>query len=354
MEPVCWEELSLLGCKGDTLTVTARDGGEFEGGLDTPCCHASDFAANCQEFFADILNDLAIFLEILAPYFTLYFTFIICIAGLLKALVGVAGGATRASLTQHQTRRNNMADVSAKDGSQETLVNLLALLCNLALIPMVTGKPLVIWTLFFIFTILHLYANYRAVAAVTMETFNPTRLHIVLQCYLSSGFEFVTSVRSANRLEPILMRTRRQFSVNLGTPVSVIARNFGQLKTLVTLYEDCNYLLGVDLRKDSINIVLHEDSDVRDELVAVFQAEVIEYAVRHKNLTYRRPTESSVLQKVIDAARNSDIIGVLTHSRQLTHDTFPHFVKLAENEGWLTQVALLCADEWRARWDVRD
>ena len=32
--------------------------------------------------------------------------------------MGVAGGATRTALTQHQARRNNMADVSAKDGSQ--------------------------------------------------------------------------------------------------------------------------------------------------------------------------------------------------------------------------------------------
>jgi len=36
----------------------------------------------------------------------------------VQAVVGVAGGATRAALTQHQARRNNMADVSAKDGSQ--------------------------------------------------------------------------------------------------------------------------------------------------------------------------------------------------------------------------------------------
>ena len=37
---------------------------------------------------------------------------------LLQSLVGVCGGATRAALTQHQARRDNMADVSAKDGSQ--------------------------------------------------------------------------------------------------------------------------------------------------------------------------------------------------------------------------------------------
>lgn len=48
---------------------------------------------------------------------------------LLQSLVGVAGGATRAALTVHQARRDNMADISAKDGSQvlyfhETIVNI--------------------------------------------------------------------------------------------------------------------------------------------------------------------------------------------------------------------------------------
>lgn len=37
---------------------------------------------------------------------------------LVQSLVGVAGGATRAALTLHQARRDNMADISAKDGSQ--------------------------------------------------------------------------------------------------------------------------------------------------------------------------------------------------------------------------------------------
>lgn len=41
---------------------------------------------------------------------------------LLQSLVGVAGGATRAALTVHQARRDNMADISAKDGSQVFLL----------------------------------------------------------------------------------------------------------------------------------------------------------------------------------------------------------------------------------------
>lgn len=56
--------------------------------------------------------------------------------------VGVSGSATRAAVTQHQARMNNMADVSAKDGSQETLVNLIALVASLILLPIVSGKTM--------------------------------------------------------------------------------------------------------------------------------------------------------------------------------------------------------------------
>lgn len=34
-----------------------------------------------------------------------------------------------------------MADVSAKDGSQETLVNLAAMICSLLLVPIVSDNP---------------------------------------------------------------------------------------------------------------------------------------------------------------------------------------------------------------------
>lgn len=45
-----------------------------------------------------------------------------------------AGGATRAALTHHQATRGNTADVAAKDGSQETLVNLAAMSLGIWLI----------------------------------------------------------------------------------------------------------------------------------------------------------------------------------------------------------------------------
>lgn len=56
---------------------------------------------------------------------------------LLQSLVGVAGGATRAALTVHQARRDNMADISAKDGSQVLFFYRFFLTCDLCCLQIV-------------------------------------------------------------------------------------------------------------------------------------------------------------------------------------------------------------------------
>lgn len=76
---------------------------------------------------ADVLNDIAMGIEIFVlPMFLQHATFILCATTTMKAIVGVAGGATRAALTQHHAIRGNLADVASKDSAQETCVNLIA------------------------------------------------------------------------------------------------------------------------------------------------------------------------------------------------------------------------------------
>ncbi|KAF4015780.1 hypothetical protein G4228_007380 [Cervus hanglu yarkandensis] len=160
-----------------------------------------DCNAKQWRLFADVLNDIAMFLEIMAPILPFCFTITVCISNLAKCLVGVAGGATRAALTMHQARRNNMADVSAKDGSQETLVNLAGLLVSLLMLPLVSDSPSLSLGCFFFLTTLHVYANYRAVRALVIETLNEQRLWLVLRHFLQRGE--VLGPTSANQMEPL-------------------------------------------------------------------------------------------------------------------------------------------------------
>ena len=140
----------------------------------------SNYFSDCKKWrlVADILNDLAFGLDILAPHFPRsFFAPISCASSSLRAIVGVAGGATRTCVTRHQAKQENLADVSAKDGSQETLVNVISLLISLVMLPAVDQDPVLVWTLSIIFTLIHLYANYRAVRSLKFDTLNQKRLN---------------------------------------------------------------------------------------------------------------------------------------------------------------------------------
>ena len=59
------------------------------------------------------------------------------------------------------------------------------------------------WLVFFLFTLLHVFANLKAVKAVTMETLNRARFMIILKQFASTNY--VASVKEVNRLEPVII-----------------------------------------------------------------------------------------------------------------------------------------------------
>ncbi|OON18399.1 hypothetical protein X801_05747, partial [Opisthorchis viverrini] len=207
-----------------------------------------------QGLLADIINDCALFLELASSFFPSVFTFIICVANLCKSVVSVAGGATRAAVTLHQALDNNVADVAAKDGSQETLSNLLALFFNLSVVYFVTGNWSVIWTGFIILTFIHVYANYRAVQCLRLSTFNRNRFHIAVQQWLrqrlfhgpsvseSTAIPF-PSIEWVNSREPILFPASNA-RIHLGCSLQTLPnKEQYNLKDLINVFSQEKYLL---------------------------------------------------------------------------------------------------------------
>ncbi|XP_034252608.1 RUS1 family protein C16orf58 homolog [Thrips palmi] len=221
--------------------------------------------ADCKKWrlFADIVNDLAMFLELLLPFFMGYSTALFCVATLLKSIVGVAGGATRAALTQHQAIRDNMADVSAKDGSQETCVNLLASLAGIVVLTAVQDSRF-LWLLFFIFTSIHIYANYKAVKSLTISTLNIARLNIVISNYIQTGT--VLNPDIVNQKEAVVLGqglTAKDIcghKIVIGESVASVVRDSAltadQFKVLHHLHEDRGYMLVPSLKEKKIFILL--------------------------------------------------------------------------------------------------
>ncbi|XP_055008473.1 RUS1 family protein C16orf58 homolog isoform X2 [Boleophthalmus pectinirostris] len=201
-----------------------------------------DSEAKRWRLFADVLNDVAMFMEILAPFFPSFLA-IVCTAGVFKSIVGVAGGATRAALTVHQARRDNMADISAKDGSQETLVNLAGLLVSLLLIPLVTENAPLTLFLFALFTFLHLVSNFKAVRAVVMETFNEARLDLVWRNFVQNGQ--ILTPRRANEREPVCNWFVGSVPVLLGVRLQDLVHSPEEFERVTRRGQERRFLIGV-------------------------------------------------------------------------------------------------------------
>ncbi|XP_062918516.1 RUS1 family protein C16orf58 homolog isoform X1 [Mobula hypostoma] len=302
--------------------------------------------------FADLLNDLAIFIEITAPAFPTIFTLIICVSCLLKSVVGVAGGATRAALTVHQARRDNMADVSAKDGSQETLVNLAGLSAGALLAPLTADNLLLTHLLFALFTILHLFANYRAVRAVVMETLNNARLRLLLDTFLREGV--VPLPASINPREPLLPAFWRRGTVRLGAPLHTICQSVAEYQRAIE-NNSKNYLLGIHRDTGEVSICLREGAGSVDIIQAAIHAELL-LLLLHRDLTGFRVEHRKLaeLQASIRTAQDERLWDVVSATHLLVDQLFPGLVSGARSSGWLTERHQLGPDEWRARWGPGD
>lgn len=232
---------------------------------------SSKLDSDCKKWrlIADILNDLAFSLDLIAPVFPTLFTPIICMSSVVRSIVGVAGCATRSVVTQHQAKVENAADVAAKDGAQETFVNVIALIYSLLLLPLITGHRLTTWTFYFAFTAVHLYANYRAVTSLNFRTFNRNLLHIVTKNYVEKGR--ILSVEQANASEPLFhdIPGRRYYGRSL---VDVL--NIDKYHDKFIMETDFAVLYRDGIRKEKIvYIAIASTSDFETQITAAFYAE---------------------------------------------------------------------------------
>ena len=81
--------------------------------------------AKYYRFIADAFNDSAFFLDLAVPFLSTGYKIIFLVgAEALRALCGVAGGASKAAISQHFARAGNLAELNTKEASQETAVGL--------------------------------------------------------------------------------------------------------------------------------------------------------------------------------------------------------------------------------------
>ena len=157
------------------------------------------FAYVCSDLFevnvkdwrltADVLCNIALIFDMLVSIFPEHFLLLACISSVCKSCCGLVAGATRARISAHFAHRGHLADVTAKESTQETAITLIGLALGLICTNFFDiGKdPASAWTLFFVLMVIHQLANYQLVRALILDTFNPQRIYLLVQ--YSCSFE---------------------------------------------------------------------------------------------------------------------------------------------------------------------
>lgn len=236
-----------------------------------------------------------------------------------------------------------MADVSAKDGSQETLVGLAGLLVSLLMLPLVSDRPSLSLCCFFFLTALHIYANYRAVRALVIETLNEGRLWLVLKHFLQT--QEVLGPTAANRMEPLWTGFWPSLFLSLGVPLHRLTSSVLELQQLVEGHRE-PYLLRWDQPRNQVQVVLSPMAGPETILRAATHGLLLG-ALRGDGPL---PEELDKLRNRVWAGPEKESWVIVRDMHHVLDKLFPKFLKGLQDAGWRTEKHQLEVDEWRATW----
>lgn len=298
---------------GAAMTWAMKDGMGMIGGL-LFSYHASPyFDAYVLEFrlFADLINDVALTLDMMAPLVpSSWLLWLMSSSTLSKTMCGMSAGATKSSITVHLALEGNMADLNAKEGTQETLVSLLGMLLGVQLAKYLEklqqtyqDKPFTLngyipseweikvevavsWSIFLFLTWVHMWANYRGVKLLKLKSLNRERTTAVLHSIVAVMAENYwkipeapsqvnlekTDIFNPEDIEESMIRATatllfpRQQSIALGMPLLEILQSSANPVSLVQQFQNERYIVGI--RNNKVMATLRTGATNKDELKA--------------------------------------------------------------------------------------
>ncbi|KAJ8681308.1 hypothetical protein QAD02_017095 [Eretmocerus hayati] len=262
------------------ITWVLKDGTGMVGRIIFAWWQGNNLDSQCKKWrlFADILNDTAMTIEVVVPYMSSYSSYILCLTTGMKAIVGMAGGATRTAIMQHHAISDNMADVSAKEHSQGTLVNLAGSVVGILILLIIHERLFILICLLLVGA--HIVSNYFAVTSLQINTLNEDRLSLIIRDYIL--YHTVSSVEDINKRESVFISIETPaskifgFTIENGVSMEYVLEkklvDSKDVRSLIALFQRRKYLPVMDLKQKKIHVILSKDAQDLDILKAYFHS----------------------------------------------------------------------------------
>ena len=344
-----------------TLNFLIRDGCGMLASLLFTSYAASSFRRNVKrwKYFADIMVDIGITLEIIAPFPRLkgWFLPLICLANVCKALCGVAAGACSGAFQLYWSMtiigtQDGISEISAKNGAQRTVIGGLGLVMA-GLLAKVLGSghvSKIVWTgLYCALTSVHLVANWWSLKLVALDWLNSWRLHFIVDQFLRSvqgsvdGTKTGKKVHLSNpkevsRIEPLLflpeLKRKNSCPIEMGVSFNRFARmshhTSASLQSILSEKQKQKYLLSVGhagrkrvKQKRQVLVAFTPECNNKDVAMAYLHACIVDDELASTLKEQRNDVEEIEIVKEVETKAESKLTRL-----------FPLFEKSASNAGW--------------------
>ena len=172
-----------------------------------------------------------------------------------------------------------MTDLVAKEGSQETAVNILGIIGGYYFLAILNDNIYVTWMAFTILTALHVFANMQAVQELKFRTINNCRLGLLYKYFRNGNYNQMTPDNIATDEPYLFYWSTLPTNVNVGTTINPTHfadveeyEHLLRMSAELSAKQDCHYLLlpREINSKDGVNILLDNEAQQIDILKAYF------------------------------------------------------------------------------------
>ncbi|TFJ80709.1 hypothetical protein NSK_007886 [Nannochloropsis salina CCMP1776] len=233
---------------------------------------------------ATISLDLSCGLELLAPLAPAYFLVIASLANVGKNVCFLSASASRAAIHNSFAKRENLADITAKAGSQFIVTSILGTGLGIALSTALGSSWMALAPICAGLSFIHISCNYLSLRHVCLNTLNAERAEMVLDRFWSQGrIPHPGEVSGEERfMWPAIYDTVAPSALKSGLPILRMGRALHevasplQLVRLARLFARDGYLLNARGRaRDgtaTVDVLMKEDASVEDVLRACIHA----------------------------------------------------------------------------------
>ncbi|KAJ0401524.1 hypothetical protein ATCC90586_003543 [Pythium insidiosum] len=289
--------------------------------------------------------DLAGLIEILTPLFPAYFLPMASLGNVAKNISWLSASATRAGFHNSFAIRENLADLTAKAGSQAIASSIIGTGLGIAISSLTGASTTHVLGAFVALSAAHQFSVYRALACVSLRTLNCQRLHLVADHFLTSEGKTVPHqdvIAEREQFIPTLLSGyqslyRRSIINGDASLAQVSSDSPHELLRLKHFYSHEKYLLNLSKDQDDkfrIDIALEESATSADAMRAHLQALLVQRRLE----TNEDATPETIVQT---AYQESQALG-------------PRFVDLMQRSEWHTDNLLVEEKGMRFRWHSRD